>query len=224
VFLARRPLCVACMEWSRVTPARVVDHVVPHRGDTRLFWDESNWQALCKPCHDFKTATEDGGMGSAAVRPESLRPSRIPLTVVAGPPGAGKSTWVRGRAGARDLVLDLDEIRSRLSGLPLYAAGDEWRAKALRWRNAHLSRLSLGDVPWSRAWLVVSAPHPADRHYWRERGGARVVVLETPLAECLRRIGVDARRGDKASHHAAVARTWWATYRRDALDDVAVQT
>ena len=39
-----------------VTPAAVVDHVLPHRGDWSLFWDESNWQPLCKPCHDAKTA------------------------------------------------------------------------------------------------------------------------------------------------------------------------
>nr|WP_292832122.1 HNH endonuclease signature motif containing protein [Mesorhizobium sp.] len=29
----------------------------------RLFWDRSNWQPLCKPCHDRKTATSDGGFG-----------------------------------------------------------------------------------------------------------------------------------------------------------------
>lgn len=39
--------------------AEVVDHIVPHRGDEKLFWDESNWQALCKRCHDSKTMTED---------------------------------------------------------------------------------------------------------------------------------------------------------------------
>lgn len=26
-------------------------------------WDECNWQPLCKPCHDSKTAREDGGFG-----------------------------------------------------------------------------------------------------------------------------------------------------------------
>ncbi|WP_456243258.1 HNH endonuclease [Thermacetogenium phaeum] len=36
---------------------------MPHKGDRQLFWDESNWQALCKPCHDSKTAREDGGWG-----------------------------------------------------------------------------------------------------------------------------------------------------------------
>jgi 5-methylcytosine-specific restriction protein A len=30
-----------------------------------LFWDRSNWQGLCHPCHSAKTATEDGGFGNA---------------------------------------------------------------------------------------------------------------------------------------------------------------
>ena len=37
----------------------VVDHIVPHRGDQKLFWDKSNWQPLCKACHDRKTWRED---------------------------------------------------------------------------------------------------------------------------------------------------------------------
>lgn len=38
--------------------ATVVDHIIPHRGNTRLFWDESNWEPLCKTCHDRKTKQE----------------------------------------------------------------------------------------------------------------------------------------------------------------------
>jgi len=44
--------------------AVVVDHIIPHRGDLALFWDEkNNWQALCHRCHSRKTAREDGGFG-----------------------------------------------------------------------------------------------------------------------------------------------------------------
>ncbi|WP_339321386.1 HNH endonuclease [Paenibacillus sp. FSL W8-0194] len=63
-FLLENPLCVACYRNDRVTASSVVDHVVPHKGDQKLFWDRSNWQALCKPCHDAKTAREDGGFGN----------------------------------------------------------------------------------------------------------------------------------------------------------------
>lgn len=42
---------------GRLTPATVVDHVVPHRGDKDLFWDsEENWQGLCTAHHNAKTA------------------------------------------------------------------------------------------------------------------------------------------------------------------------
>jgi 5-methylcytosine-specific restriction protein A len=47
------------MEQGRVVKASVVDHIIPHRGDAELFWNESNWQSLCKSCHDHKTMTED---------------------------------------------------------------------------------------------------------------------------------------------------------------------
>ena len=54
-FLQLHPLCAECMKEGKLTPATVVDHIVPHRGDPRLFWDEKNWQPLCKDCHDRKT-------------------------------------------------------------------------------------------------------------------------------------------------------------------------
>jgi 5-methylcytosine-specific restriction endonuclease McrA len=57
-FLAAHPTCRKC-GW----PATVVDHVTPHKGDHSLFWNRSNWQSLCKPCHDRKTARHDGAFG-----------------------------------------------------------------------------------------------------------------------------------------------------------------
>lgn len=51
-FLRSHPLCVECAKQGKVTAAIVVDHITPHRGDQTLFWDEANWQSLCKPHHD----------------------------------------------------------------------------------------------------------------------------------------------------------------------------
>ena len=42
-----------------VIRATVVDHIKPHRGDQKLFWDQNNWQPLCKEHHDRKTLNED---------------------------------------------------------------------------------------------------------------------------------------------------------------------
>ena len=64
LYLSRHPLCAECLRLGRTVAASVVDHIRPHKGSRTLFWDERNWQALCKPCHDAKTAREDGGFGN----------------------------------------------------------------------------------------------------------------------------------------------------------------
>ena len=56
-YLQLHPLCAECKRNGKLTPATVIDHIVPHRGDQRLFWDEKNWQSLCKDCHDRKTGS-----------------------------------------------------------------------------------------------------------------------------------------------------------------------
>lgn len=58
-YLQHHPLCVKCLEEGKYVQATVVDHIVPHRGDPVLFWDENNWQALCKKHHDQKTGRYD---------------------------------------------------------------------------------------------------------------------------------------------------------------------
>lgn len=64
IYLAAHPLCVVCEAAGQVTPATVVDHVVRHEGNYRLFWDQRNWQPLCKVHHDEKTRRETGFGGN----------------------------------------------------------------------------------------------------------------------------------------------------------------
>ena len=58
--LRRYPLCAECLREGRTTVATVVDHIKPHKGNMKLFWDKDNWQSLCTPCHNVKTAKETG--------------------------------------------------------------------------------------------------------------------------------------------------------------------
>lgn len=51
-FLQTNPLCNFCTNQGLVTEATVVDHIQPHEGDMKLFWESANHQALCKKCHD----------------------------------------------------------------------------------------------------------------------------------------------------------------------------
>lgn len=53
--LNANPLCVACQREGRVTIAKEIDHVIPHRGDERLFWNLGNLAGLCSTHHVQKT-------------------------------------------------------------------------------------------------------------------------------------------------------------------------
>ena len=57
-YLSKHPLCVLCKANGRDEEARHVDHIIPHRGDMKLFWDESNWMSLCVPHHNAKSVKE----------------------------------------------------------------------------------------------------------------------------------------------------------------------
>ena len=60
-YLIRNPLCENCLNKHDVIRAATeVDHIIPHKGDMRLFWDTDNWQGLCKSCHSKKTAKDQG--------------------------------------------------------------------------------------------------------------------------------------------------------------------
>ncbi len=61
-FIKLNPWCVMCRAAHISRRATIVDHIKPHRGDERLFWDTNNWQPMCKPCHDgAKQAFERSG-------------------------------------------------------------------------------------------------------------------------------------------------------------------
>lgn len=62
--LSKHPHCQCPHHVGQEVKATVVDHIAPHRGDTRLFFDANNLQSMSKPCHDkFKQSQEKGGNG-----------------------------------------------------------------------------------------------------------------------------------------------------------------
>ena len=193
----------------------VVDHIVPHRGDPELFWNLDNLQSLSKKYHDsIKQAIERAGQ-VAAIHPKWLKPSAIPLTIVCGPAGSGKSTWVERQAKPGDVVIDLDAIAHELTGEPMHGWDRErWLNAALFRRNDMLGDLSRETRPIS-AWFIVAEPKAQHRDWWQQALRPRsIVVLATPEAVCIDR--VRQREGDTKAVEDSIVR-WWLDY--DARGD-----
>ena len=55
--LEQEPMCEECLKAGRLTPAQMVDHIVPiNKGGTSL--DIENLQSLCNACHARKSAKD----------------------------------------------------------------------------------------------------------------------------------------------------------------------
>ena len=200
--LSSDPFCRQCAAHGIVEIATTVDHIIPKSagGDD----DTDNLQPLCAACHRDKTVREVRGR---------LRRSTIPVTVVAGPPGSGKSTWLAARIQPDDLMIDVDALYGALCGLPMY---DARRVRLLPFvldaRHAILLRLARTSSV-RRAWVVTTESDARTLQQMVDDLGATLVVLAVPAAECLARIAVDVRRIDSAIDWPVIVDRWWQTWR-----------
>jgi hypothetical protein len=206
IYLKRHPLCVLCLARGKLVVAVEIDHIQPHNGDPALMWDWDNWQALCKPCHSRKTA---GETGIAAILPRFIQHLAKPLTVVVGPPAAGKTTYVAKHRAPADLVLDLDELAQGM-GLKASREGSRTRgevAMLIRERNDLLAQFAAGGTPHPRGWVIATAGSYRQRKFWHELG-AEVILIDTPKAECRLRVMREASDASRAARLAAIE-AWW---------------
>ncbi len=148
------------------------------------------------------------------------------VVAVCGPPAAGKTSYVKERAKAGDLVVDLDALYSALTGLAEHErAGDpsllrfaQAAAKAVRLAVGHALRD--GGAP-ARVWMIRTAADPLERSILAVDYAADVVVLPCPLEVCLERIAADPVRRARPELAQAV-REWHRAYKPAPHDRVGV--
>lgn len=140
------------------------------------------------------------------------------ITLVAGPPCSGKTSYVAERAVRGDLVLDSDALYRALSGLPLHDRPEQLRpfVWAAFWSVLRETRSShIGT-----AWVIHSAASKARRQDYRQLNRATVVVLETPATLCAARARERYQQDDpRLEQTLQWIDEWWATYEPDARDD-----
>lgn len=193
--------CQICWEFGNH-----VDHV---DGDAKNNPpDGSNWQTLCGKCHGAKTA---GETGIVAFLPRLARKPSIPVTLVSGPPAAGKTTFIAQHRDADDIVIDLDVIKDEIGKDDVHAAMAE--------RNKRLFALS--EAERGKCWFIAMAPTRHERRHWAEALGADVIVLEVSADECLRRALADPKRQHRpAEFWERIIHGWWRRYVRSPDDQV----
>lgn len=127
----------------------------------------------------------------------------VPVVVVTGPPGAGKSTWVAEQAQPGDTIIDLDECFREVCGVHGHEANRAHLAAALDLRNAKLAALASQES--GRAFFIVGAPTERETRWWCDQLGATHVLIDPGLPVCLKRIS-----GARKAEREKAARNWYA--------------
>lgn len=134
------------------------------------------------------------------------------ITLVCGPPAAGKTSWAESRAGPGDQVIDLDEICRSLGSRSTHDHPQHIKRMAKQLRRSLEDQAAGGD---GQTFVVRSLPNPADREAVARRLGARVVMLAVPADEAIDRARADGRPEwtDQA------IRDWWDRYEPSPADE-----
>ena len=138
-------------------------------------------------------------------RPRRTRPGLViphhlglaMITVVTGPPCAGKTTHVHQHALPGDVVIDFDAIARALGSTEDHDHDPHLREiTAAAWAAAVKRTL---DYARHRVWIIDSRPLPARRQDY-DQAGARYVHLTADSAELHRRVEADGRSSAWHSH------------------------
>lgn len=199
--LRRQPLCVMCGE-----AGGTVDHIIPIEQDGEM-WNVSNLQTLCFDCHQLKRAKE----AQMKKRNEKYNQS-CRVTVVTGPPGAGKTSYVKERAIEGDLILDIDRLFVAFTGLPKYEKPNAILPFVLNAYESVIAQLTNGTGDVRHAWIISGAPEREKRNRLKWTLNAKVVVLDEREENCIERIKNDPSRNGKVREWTELIRQWWIKY------------
>jgi 5-methylcytosine-specific restriction protein A len=198
-FLRDHSLCVICGALAEVpdhwpeTRASLVERGVSDPDASHRL------RALCKPCHDTH---------GLSYKPWATKRTNRRVTLVAGPPCAGKNTYVTQHAKSGEEVVDYDEIMARLSGRPLHHHDEAYVEAVRAERDQRISRLlASGEY----GWIIASAPRSAQRHELR----TSVVLLLPPQSLTVARAEAERPHGWRE-----YVRQWYRDYEADERDEV----
>lgn len=108
--------------------------------------------------------------------------------IVYGSPLAGKSSWVKEAMNEGDLIVDMDNIWSCVSGCDRYVKPARLKSVVFSVRDNLIESVKYRRGKWLNAYVIGGYPYEAERLRLADQLGARLIHIDTDKAECLSRL------------------------------------
>jgi predicted kinase len=179
---------------------------------------------VCGPCHGRLTGENRAKREARRDQPREANAirfgcTRMEVTLVCGPQGAGKSNYVAQHMRPGDLVVDLNGLWAALSHSQSHQMPEENFAFACEARDAVYRRIAQGSKKVGhRAWIITQASSIAERRRIAALvRSQRTVVLETSPDSCIERLTSSNDPRPLQDIVTAIER-WWREYEPDQFD------
>lgn len=201
-YLKKNPLCEICEKKGRTKAAEVVHHKVEVKENFSKRLDIDNLMSLCKKCHQEVHAKND-----------------TKVIIVAGPPGAGKTTYVLNRKLSFDVMVDVDYLFRALTGMEIYNKPDEVLPFVAEARDAVIERLKRPSEIMT-AWVIGGYSSSDERKKkFNELNAESIKVIKPKKEVCFKRIKEDDRRSNNDKWKRLID-DWFQTYEQIEEDDI----
>lgn len=127
--------------------------------------------------------------------------------LITGAPCSGKTSFVRERLRANDLILDIDDIWQTISGQPRYTKPNSVKALVFAVRDELKGLIGRGAGTWRNAYIIESLAAISDRKREAERYKAHnveVITMQATQEECLQRLHSNPNGRDIAAYEGYI--------------------
>lgn len=175
--------------------------------------------------HHYKTFLNIDNVNDAAI---SLNPDNIQLVhfrchneihnrfgawtrhiyLVYGSPLSGKSTYVKERAGAHDLIIDIDRIYACITNNPPYIKSNRLYDNMKAVHDSLLDSVKYKRGKWINAFIVQTLPFVGERERLAREYGAELIHIDTDKETCIARLESCPDGRDKDEWRKYIDKYW----------------
>ena len=182
------------------TPIELTEH---NYKDKTISLNPDNVRTICTGCHDKAHARFCKG----------ARKKEQGVYLVAGPPMAGKRTYVEQNMMPGDLVIDIDKLYEAVSFREAYDKPDNLKFNVFAIKNLLINNVKTRYGNFKSAWIIGGYPNRVERERVANELGAEIILLDTSKDECIMRLSeCSDYRGTHKTEYMRYIDDWFEKY------------